>query len=221
MSSQDEQAQEQHALRVQRQQMEMMMARQRQQQFQMLQQRQQQNANLMGQQMGQQMAPQMGQQMGQQMAPQMAQQFGQQMQPQIPQQMGQSLPGTMGAAMAPQTGLAMGSSHDDVPITEPNDFAILNEPAGSHPEFDSFVSACGEGDLSTVESIVTSQSRTPAFLHQGLINALHSGKVDVARYLLESKAPITRKTPTHILTGSPDQRIPLFELLTEHGWTVN
>ncbi|KAM0554002.1 hypothetical protein ACHAPJ_007077 [Fusarium lateritium] len=216
MSSQEEEAREQHAMQVQRQQMQMMMARQRQQQFLMLQQRQQQNANLMGNQMGQQMAPQnqMAQQFGQQMQMQM------QMQPQMSQQMGQSLPGTMGTGMAAQTGLPMGTSHDDVPITGPNDLAYLNGPAGSHPEFESFVTACEEGDLSTVESIVTSQPRTPVFLHQGLLKALHSGKVDVARHLLESKAPITRITPTHILR-STDQRIPLFELLTEHGWTVN
>jgi ankyrin repeat protein len=73
----------------------------------------------------------------------------------------------------------------------------------------------------TVESIVSSQSRTPAFLHHGLADALRSGRVDVARYLVKSGAPIARKTPEFILTAPADQQIALFEVLTEHGWTVN
>jgi hypothetical protein len=141
----------------------------------------------------------------------------QQRQQQPANQMGQQ----MGQQMAPQVGLQMGTSHDDIPVKEPNDLIILNGHALSQPDFASLVTASKEGDLSTVESIVTSQPRTPAFLHQGLVNALEKGHVDVARYLLESGAPIARTTPRCILTAPGGQQIPCFELLTKHGWTVN
>ncbi|KAK2677774.1 Ankyrin repeat [Fusarium oxysporum f. sp. vasinfectum] len=75
--------------------------------------------------------------------------------------------------------------------------------------------------MSTVESIVTSQSRTPAFLHEGLFNALGSGNVDVARYLLDSGAPITKITPSWALAAPQGQQKPLFELFLQHGWSVN
>ncbi|KAH7178092.1 ankyrin repeat-containing domain protein [Fusarium sp. MPI-SDFR-AT-0072] len=98
---------------------------------------------------------------------------------------------------------------------------LFNGYAFSHPGFVQFSRACREGDMSTVESIVTSPSRTPAFLHEGLFNALGSGKVDVARYLLDSGAPITRVTPSWALAAPKGQQKPLFELFLQHGWSVN
>ncbi|KAM0354396.1 hypothetical protein ACHAPU_001440 [Fusarium lateritium] len=127
----------------------------------------------------------------------------------------------MGQQMAPQFVHQMGTPYDDVPVKEVDDVNILNGQALSQPEFASFISACQEGDLSTVESVATSQPRTPAYLHQGLVKALENGKVDVVRYLLDSGAPICRNTPTHILAAPEQGQIPCFELLTEHGWTVN
>jgi hypothetical protein len=123
--------------------------------------------------------------------------------------------------MEQQMGQQMGTAHDDIPVKEPNDLVILNGYALSQPDFASLVTACQEGDLSTVESIVGSQPRTPAFLHQGLVKALEKGHVDIARRLLDSGAPIARTTPLCILRSPEAQQIPCFELLTEHGWTVN
>jgi ankyrin repeat protein len=114
----------------------------------------------------------------------------------------------------------MGNSYDDIPIKEPGDVDILNERPVS-PEYASFLSACRDGDISTAESIVSSQSRTPAFLHHALAAALSNGRVNIARYLLESGAPIARKTPEFALTAPVDKQVALFEILTEHGWTVN
>ncbi|KAI7760534.1 hypothetical protein LZL87_009418 [Fusarium oxysporum] len=120
-----------------------------------------------------------------------------------------------------RAGNRMGASYDDIPINEPNDLMLFNGYAFSQPDFVQFSRACREGDMSTVESIVTSQSRTPAFLHEGLFNALGSGKVDVARYLLDSGAPITRVTPSWALAAPKGQQKPLFELFLQHGWSVN
>ncbi|KAF5540704.1 hypothetical protein FMEXI_8200 [Fusarium mexicanum] len=120
-----------------------------------------------------------------------------------------------------RAGNRMGASYDDIPITEPNDLMLFNGFASSQPDFVEFGRACREGDLSTVESIVTSKSRTPAFLHEGLFNALGSGKVGVTRYLLDSGAPITRITPAWALAAPIGEQKALFELLLQHGWSVN
>ncbi|KAF5711525.1 hypothetical protein FMUND_8920 [Fusarium mundagurra] len=120
-----------------------------------------------------------------------------------------------------RAGNRMGTPYDDIPISEPNDLMLFNGFSSTQPDFVQFGRACREGDMATVESIVTSQSRTPAFLHEGLFNALGSGKVDIVRYLLESGAPITRITPSWALAAPIDQQKPLFELLLQHGWTVN
>ncbi|RBQ75029.1 hypothetical protein FVER53590_12025 [Fusarium verticillioides] len=120
-----------------------------------------------------------------------------------------------------RAGNRMGASYDDIPITEPNDLMLFNGFSSTQPDFVQFGKACREGDMATVESIVTSKSRTPAFLHEGLFNALGSGKVDVTRYLFDAGAPITRITPSWALAAPQDQQKPLFELLLQHGWTVN
>ncbi|KAH8686197.1 ankyrin repeat-containing domain protein [Ilyonectria robusta] len=199
MASQEEQALQQSILQARERQLQVLAARQLQ-----LQQQQQQQRGMGG---VNQMGNQMGQQMGQQTA---------QTQPRIMGTMG-----TMGMSMAPTMGSSMGTSYDDIPITEPNDLQLFSGQPVSQPDFASFQAACRDGSLSTIGSIITSKPRTPAFLHQGLILALGSGKVDAARRLLEAGAPIARQTPTHILSAPEDQKIPLFELLTQHGWTTN
>ncbi|KAF4458074.1 hypothetical protein F53441_82 [Fusarium austroafricanum] len=120
-----------------------------------------------------------------------------------------------------QMGNRMAAPYDGIPITEPNDLMLFNGYAFSQPDFAAFSTACLQGDLSTVRTVVTSQFRTPAFLHEGLVNALGSGKIDVARYLIDSGAPITRTTPTWALAAPRDQQLPLFELFIQYGWTVN
>ncbi|KAM0085652.1 hypothetical protein ACKRZS_002158 [Fusarium odoratissimum] len=120
-----------------------------------------------------------------------------------------------------RAGNRMGASYDDIPINEPNDLMLFNGYAFSQLDFAQFSRACREVDMSTVESIVTSQSRTPASLHEGLFNALGSGNVDVARYLLDSGAPITKITPSWALAAPQGQQKPLFELFLQHGWSVN
>ncbi|RSL70909.1 hypothetical protein CEP53_001766 [Fusarium sp. AF-6] len=127
---------------------------------------------------------------------------------------------TMGSSNTP-TGLAMATPHDDIPITTPSDLDLFNGRTKSHPDFASFQAACRDGPLSAVESIVTSEHRSPAFLHQGLVIALGAGNIDAARYLLGYGAPITRQTPPHVLSAPKDRQIALFEVLTEHGWTPN
>ncbi|KAH7171315.1 hypothetical protein EDB81DRAFT_678308 [Dactylonectria macrodidyma] len=129
--------------------------------------------------------------------------------------------GTMAMTMGPAMGSSMGSSYDDVPITEPDDLLLLAGETPLQPDFAPFQAACRNGPLSTVELIVASKLRTPAFLHQGLILALGSGNVDAARYLFGAKAPIARQTPIHILSAPSDRKTRLFEILTQHGWSPN
>ncbi|KAF5011020.1 hypothetical protein FDECE_2827 [Fusarium decemcellulare] len=151
-----------------------------------------------------------------------AQQQRQMQQQQLGNQMGQNQmsrtqPGT---AMRP-VGLAMATAHDDIPITEPGDLDLFAGRTTSQPDFAPFQAACRSGPSSAVEAIVSSKPRTPAFLHQGLIEALGAGNIDATRYLLENGAPITRQTPAHVLSASDDRKIPLLELLAQHGWTTN
>jgi len=106
----------------------------------------------------------------------------------------------------------MGSAYDD----------LIKEAADSHYSSDtiaSFESACQQGPLSTVQTLAS--TRTPYFLHQGLIRALSTGNLEIARHLLSTGAPIVRITPNSILSAPSAQQIPLFELLTQHGWTPN
>ncbi|WAO91745.1 Hypothetical protein NCS54_00922600 [Fusarium falciforme] len=144
----------------------------------------------------------------------------QQQQRQATNQTGQQMGMTMGSSNAP-TGLSMATAHDDIPITSPSDFDLFNGRTTSHPDFVSFQAACRDGPLSAVESIVTSEPRSPAFLHQGLVIALGAGNIDAAHYLLGYGAPITRQTPPHVLSAPKERQIALFELLAGHGWTPN
>lgn len=123
----------------------------------------------------------------------------------------------------------MGQAYDDLPIMEPNDILFVPDSAASQASREAFEHACQHGPLSTVQSIISTESRrsaptptpTPKFLHHGLVIALRTGNIDIASYLLSSGAPIVRQTPTDILSAPPEQQIPLFTLLTHHGWTPN
>ncbi|EKV12399.1 hypothetical protein PDIG_32780 [Penicillium digitatum PHI26] len=131
---------------------------------------------------------------------------------------------TLQQQMQPQSG-TMGSKYDDLPRLEPADFVFISDnpkPVGLVPAFfGPFESACQHGPLSIVQSIVSSNNLTPAFLHHGLTRALRSGNIEVARYLLASGAPIVRETPSNIFFVSLEQQIALFGLLTQYGWTPN
>ncbi|KAJ5899890.1 ankyrin repeat-containing domain protein [Penicillium taxi] len=129
--------------------------------------------------------------------------------------------GPMDKSMGPTVGSSMGTPYDDIPITEPNDYGLFTSQALAQPDVASFQDACRAGSLSAVKSIITSKSRTPSFLHQGLIVDLGAGNVNAARCLLKAGAPITRQTPTRILLAPVPQKIPLFELLIQHGWNTN
>ncbi|KAJ4309945.1 hypothetical protein N0V84_011237 [Fusarium piperis] len=135
-------------------------------------------------------------------------------------QTGQQMGMAMGSSNTP-TGLSMATPHDDIPITTPSDLDLFTGRATLHPDFISFQAACQNGPLSSVESIITSEPRSPAFLHQGLVIALGAGNIDAAHYLLGNGAPVTRQTPPHVLSAPKDRQIALFELLTQHGWTPN
>jgi ankyrin repeat protein len=126
--------------------------------------------------------------------------------------------------MQPQS-QTMGSKYDDLPINNPSDLEFLN----GHPTFfaqppaflSTFASACRHGPLSLVQSTMSQEQLTPAFLHYGLTLALSAGNIEVADYLLSNGAPIVRETPGNVLSAPPDQQIGLFELLLRYGWTPN
>ncbi|CAI7603208.1 unnamed protein product [Penicillium glandicola] len=126
--------------------------------------------------------------------------------------------------MQPQPG-TMGSKYDDLPILEPADVIFIGEnpkSVGLVPVFfGPFEYACQHGPLAIIQSIISSKNLTPAFLHHGLTRALRSGNIEVARYLLDSGAPIVRETPSNIFFVPVEKQIALFELLTQHGWTPN
>lgn len=127
---------------------------------------------------------------------------------------------TMPQTMQPQS-TAMGSAYDDLPIDLNDIEAIDQEDA----YITSFKYACEHGPLSTVQSIASMADpplpRTRSFLHQGLVAAFSAGKIEIGRYLLSAGAPIVRQTPNNILCAPSDKQLPLFELLLNHGWTVN
>ena len=108
----------------------------------------------------------------------------------------------------------MGSALDDIPI-QTTDYNFL------YDESTLLEAACREGLIREVQSTITSERSTPRFLHCGLLAALRAGKVQDARYLLSAGAVISRAVPPHILAAPQDQRIPLFELFAEYGWTPN
>ena len=115
----------------------------------------------------------------------------------------------------------MGSAYDDLPI-DPRDYDAFEQ---ENTYISTFESACYHGPLPIVQAIVSAvippPPRTRSFLHHGLIVALYVGNIDIARYLLSAGAPILRATPRNIFSAPSDQQIPLFELLLQHGWTVN
>ncbi|KAJ4012356.1 hypothetical protein NW752_008030 [Fusarium irregulare] len=110
---------------------------------------------------------------------------------------------------------------DGIPNTGPGDVEIRMGLEADVPGFVNFRSACREGDLSTVKSIVSSQVHSQLYLQRGLDDALKNGKVDVSRFLLQCGAPMTRATPAAVLKAPADKQVALFQVLMEHGWTVN
>jgi ankyrin repeat protein len=125
--------------------------------------------------------------------------------------------GPQGYYMRPQSH-SMGGSYDDLPIVDPDDFGYIGQKPSHVVNFES---ACKHGQLSTVQAIISSEIRTPTFLHNGLVLALRAGSVEVAHCLLAAGAPIVRHTPKSVLSAPINQQITLFELLTQHGWTPN
>ncbi|KAF5534802.1 beta-glucosidase [Fusarium napiforme] len=117
--------------------------------------------------------------------------------------------------------MGMCQPYSDIPATDPSDIHILTGRGFYVTDFLIFLCACREGDLSTLESIVASQTRSPLFLHHGLLDAIKHGKVEIVRYLLQSGTPISRNTPETILRAPADQQVALLQLFTEHGWAVN
>ncbi|KAJ5901881.1 hypothetical protein N7495_002409 [Penicillium taxi] len=85
----------------------------------------------------------------------------------------------------------------------------------------SFEHACQSGDLDTVRSVIPSDLHSTEFLHHALELAFSAGQVEIARYLLSHGSELRRQTPVRILSAPLSQQIPLFELLTLHGWSTN
>ncbi|TVY42126.1 putative ankyrin repeat protein [Lachnellula occidentalis] len=119
------------------------------------------------------------------------------------------------------TGNTMGSAYDDLPIMDLKDLGLIGQEQADCESSESFKTVCRDGPFSTVQTIVSSAPRTPIFLHQGLVSALSTGNIETARYLLSAGAPIVRQTPNSILSAPSDQQVPLFTLLSQHGWSPN
>ncbi|KAI9685371.1 MAG: hypothetical protein M1822_004502 [Bathelium mastoideum] len=101
---------------------------------------------------------------------------------------------------------------DNIPI-EAADYNISDSRTAT------LESACRDGPVEKVRSIIASEQSTPRFLHSGFVSALKAGQVEIARCLLSEGAVINGAVPSHILSAPTDQQILLFELLAEYGWT--
>ncbi|KAJ5578362.1 uncharacterized protein N7459_007326 [Penicillium hispanicum] len=121
------------------------------------------------------------------------------------------------AEMAVASGFVR-SSYDGLAITHPTDLSFIGEKPNHVVNFEA---ACKQNNSPAVQSIVSLETCTPAFLHHGLTIALGAGNIEVARYLLSAGAPIVGRTAGHVLSAPSDKQITLFELLTQHGWTPN
>lgn len=130
----------------------------------------------------------------------------------------QTQPGTQPQQMQPQP-QTMARPYDDIPITCQEDYDFLNGQVPRH--LSSYRSACDGGPISTIQSLVTSEIRSPAFLHLGLTIALSAGNVEAVRYLLKCGAPIARQTAHRIFLAPEGARIHLFDLFAQNGWTPN
>ncbi|CAG7562031.1 unnamed protein product [Fusarium equiseti] len=119
------------------------------------------------------------------------------------------------------SGMGYQQMGDGIPNKCPSDVELRVGLEADVPDFVNFRSACREGDLSTVKSIISSQSRSPLYLCKGLDDAFKNGTVNISRFLLQSGAPMTRATPAAVLKSPTDKQIALFQVLMEHGWTVN
>lgn len=138
--------------------------------------------------------------------------------------------GPQGYYMQPRTGrtpqgpltqpraTTTGGLYDELPIVEPDDFGYIGPKPGYVLDFES---ACKNGQFSTVQAVVSSQTRTPAFLPSGPVLALKAGNVEIANHLLAAGAALVRNTPESVLSAPADLQIVLFELLTKKGWNPN
>ncbi|PWY67628.1 ankyrin [Aspergillus sclerotioniger CBS 115572] len=108
------------------------------------------------------------------------------------------------------------ADYSDLPILDPHDLSCMRLSSDPATPIEH---ACRDGPLSTVQAMVADQTCTPAFLHRSLTFALGAGHEDIAHYLLEAGAPIVRLTPVNIFRAASDRHLPLFRLLSLHGWS--
>ncbi|RAK95217.1 ankyrin repeat domain-containing protein [Aspergillus ibericus CBS 121593] len=106
--------------------------------------------------------------------------------------------------------------YSDLPIVDPKDLVWTGLSFAPATPFEC---ACRAGPLSAVEALVAERTCTPAFLHRGLTFALSAGNEDITRSLLVAGAPIVQRTALNILRAPSERQLPLFQLLSLHGWS--
>ncbi|KAJ6033864.1 uncharacterized protein N7446_007840 [Penicillium canescens] len=106
-------------------------------------------------------------------------------------------------------------AYGEVPLIDPSDHDFKGKRSQWALEYEA---ACEDGHLATVKSMVSSRKHTPLFLHSGLTYALCAGQVEVADYLLSVGAPIASSAPHNIIRAPRDTKIPLLDVLAQHGW---
>ncbi|KAI9717936.1 MAG: hypothetical protein M1828_007028 [Chrysothrix sp. TS-e1954] len=114
----------------------------------------------------------------------------------------------------------MGSALDDIPF-----YPIDAQCPPTSDDQENLELACRSGDLSQVQSVLASITQrrelTPLLLYPGLVTSLGLGHVDIVRFLFTHGAVITRAVPSNVLRAPSAQRMVLFEVLEDHGWTPN
>ncbi|KAM0558086.1 hypothetical protein ACHAPJ_005253 [Fusarium lateritium] len=179
--------------------------------------------------MGQQLAAQQQQMVGQQLAAQqqMANPVGNQIHQRIAPQMNNQVNQPVGhtraippiPVMLPPVYLPIGKSHGDILTQGLNNMNPNDRPAVSQSALGSFQCACRNSTTSTARPVF--HNPKPGVPSEDLKEALSKGQVNFARRLLANGAPIDATTPLCILLAPEDHQIPLFELLTQYGWTPN
>ncbi|KAL9059000.1 MAG: hypothetical protein Q9162_001388 [Coniocarpon cinnabarinum] len=113
-------------------------------------------------------------------------------------------------------GSTMGSPLDDIPI-QPSDMTLPQ----STEHAAALESACRNGSMEQVLSLIGKGPITPRSLHPGLVATITAGRVEVARHLFAAGAVVSRALPQHVLSAPANQRIHLFALLNQLGWSPN
>ncbi|KAJ5773435.1 hypothetical protein N7457_008331 [Penicillium paradoxum] len=96
----------------------------------------------------------------------------------------------------------------EVPLIDPSNHDFKGERSQWAIDYET---ACEDGQLATVQSMVSSRKQTLLFLHPGLAHAPRAGQVEVAHYLLSVGAPIyyVRRTiqgfPSSMFSHSKDE----------------